>query len=133
MTLNHPVVGVSVTRVEDEALLLGKARFTDDIILPNMLTAAFVRCPLSHASINSIDTIAARELPGVHAVFTLEDLAPHLSSEKLSVGLPSKNYLMDVNSMILADKETVYVGEPIAVVIAESRYIAEDAAEMVES
>jgi len=132
MTLNQSVFGTSVTRLEDEALLRGTARFTDDITFPGTLAAAFVRSPLSHATIKSIDTNTAKALPGVHAVFTLDDLLPHLSSEKMSVGLPSKSYLLNVDPMILADKETRYVGEAIAVVIADSRYIAEDAAELVE-
>ncbi len=132
MTAEQSIFGASHRRVEDEPLLRGTAVFCDDINLPDMLSAAFVRSPFSHASINSIDTSAAQALPGVHAVFTLKDLSPHLSSEKMSVGLPSKSYLLDVDPMILADEETCYVGEAIAVVIAESRYVAEDAAELVE-
>jgi carbon-monoxide dehydrogenase large subunit len=72
--------GARTARVEDPALLTGNGRFIDDIVLPGTLSAAFVRSPHAHAAINRIDTRAARAIPGVHAVFTLDDLMPHLSS-----------------------------------------------------
>lgn len=132
MTLPQGVIGVSVGRIEDQDLLTGKTRFTDDIMRPDMLSAAFVRSPYSHAIIRSIDTDAARALPGVHAVYTLADLSPHLGAEKLSLGLPSSSYLMEADPALLAGEETLYVGEPVALVVADTRYIAEDAAELVE-
>src|SRR5260370_17539537 len=74
--------GARTARVEDPALLTGKGRFIDDIALPGTLSAVFVRSPHAHATVNSIDTRAARAAPGVHAVFTLDDLMPHLSSDR---------------------------------------------------
>src|SRR5258708_9513843 len=74
--------GARTARVEDPALLTGKGRFIDDIALPGTLSAVFVRSPHAHATVNSIDTRAARAAPGVHAVFTLDDLIPHLSSHR---------------------------------------------------
>ena len=83
------VFGKSVARLEDPDLLRGKGRYVDDIHLPGMLEAAFVRSPFAHAAINGINTEAARALPGVHAVYTLSDLLPHLRTERLLVAMPS--------------------------------------------
>jgi carbon-monoxide dehydrogenase large subunit len=126
------VFGHSVRRTEDADLLLGKGRFIDDIRFPGMLEAAFVRSPHAHAAIERIDKSAALAVPGVHAIFTLADLLPYLQSERLVVGLPSKSYKQDRNRPALAHDEVVHVGEPVAIVVAESRYVAEDAAALVE-
>ena len=126
------VFGRSVRRREDAGLLVGKGRFIDDIRLPGMLEAAFVRSPHAHATIAGIDKAAALALPGVHAIFTLADLLPHLVTERLVVGLPSKSYRQDRNRPVLAHGEVVHVGEAVAIVVAEDRYIAEDAAALVE-
>ncbi|HXQ50048.1 MAG TPA: xanthine dehydrogenase family protein molybdopterin-binding subunit [Stellaceae bacterium] len=109
----------------------GRARFVDDIHLPGMLEAAFVRSPHAHALIRGIDARAALAVAGVHAVLTLDDLRPHLRLERLSVGLPSPAYRQTRDRPALAGAETVHVGEPVAIVVAESRYIAEDAAALV--
>ena len=124
--------GQPVRRIEDPALLTGRGRYADDIHFPGMLQAAFVRSPVSHGLVKSIDATAARAQPGVRAVLTMADLAPHLSSDRLSVGMPSKAYRQLRDRPILADKEVCHVGEPVAVVIADDRYIAEDAAALVE-
>lgn len=129
---NARVLGRSVPRLEDPALIRGNGRFTDDIALPGMLHACFVRSPHAHAAIRGIDASAARDLPGVHAVFTADDLAPHLLQTRLVVAMPSPSYRQDLHRPILAATEVVHVGEPIAVVLADSRYLAEDAAAMVE-
>jgi CO/xanthine dehydrogenase Mo-binding subunit len=126
--------------VEDPALLTGKGRFIDDIAIPGTLSAVFVRSPHAHATINSIDTRAARAAPGVHAVFTLDDLMPHLSSERTPlgqsvreiVGLASRGLRENITPFVLVRDEVCYVGDPIAVVVAESRPVAEDAAQRVE-
>ncbi len=83
---------VETPRLEDEPLLRGKGRFVDDIHLPGMLEAAFVRSAEPHALIRHVDKAAALALPGVHAVLTLDDLRPHVTSERLAVGLPSPAY-----------------------------------------
>ncbi len=124
--------GQPVRRIEDPALLTGRGRYADDIHFPGMLQAAFVRSPVSHGLVKSIDATVARAQPGVRAVLTMADLAPHLSSDRLSVGMPSKAYRQLRDRPILADKEVCHVGEPVAVVIADDRYIAEDAAALVE-
>ena len=124
--------GQPVRRIEDPALLTGNARFADDIHFPGMLQAAFVRSAFAHAKINGINTDVAMQMPGVRAVYTIENLAPYLSADRLSVGMPSKAYKQQRDRPILANDEVCHVGEPIAVVIAEDRYLAEDAAALVE-
>ncbi len=126
------VFGQSVKRVEDFDLLTGRARFVDDLKLPGMLEAAVLRSPHGHAAIRGIDKTAALAMPGVHAVLTLEDFRPHLANDRLIVALPSPAWKIDANRPFLAGKETVHVGEPIALVIADSRYIAEDALALIE-
>jgi carbon-monoxide dehydrogenase large subunit len=126
------LVGRSVPRVEDPPLLRGTGRFVDDIELPGMLEVAFLRSPHAHAAIGHIDVQEALKLPGVRAVLTMADLRPHLTSDRLVVALPSAAYQLDVHRPILADREVTYVGEAIAVVVAESRRIAEDAATLIE-
>ena len=124
--------GNRVGRLEDLPLLTGRGRFADDLRLPGMLHAAFVRSPHGHAAIRGIDKTAALALPGVHAVFAAEDFASHMKLDRLIVGLPSAAYRQDVNRPVLASGETVHVGEPIAIVIAANRYVAEDGAALVE-
>ncbi len=126
------LVGSSVPRVEDPPLLRGIGRFVDDIALPGMLEIAFLRSPHAHTAIGYIDLQKARDLPGVRAVLTMADLRPHLTSDRLVVALPSAAYQIDVHRPILADREATYVGEAIAVVVAENRRIAEDAANLID-
>ena len=125
------VQGKSVARLEDPALLRGEGRYVDDIRLPGLLHAAFVRSPHAHAAIRGIDKSAALALPGVKAVLALEDLRPWLRNERLVVGLPSPTYRQERNRPALASGETVHVGEPVAIVVAADRYIAEDAVALV--
>ena len=121
-----------VNRLEDPALLRGEGRYIDDIIRPNMLEAAFVRSPYGHAAVGGIDAASARALPGVQAVLTRDDIKPFLQNEFLIVGLPSKLYKQNRNRPALAHREVVHVGEPVAIVIADNRYIAEDATALVD-
>lgn len=125
------VFGASVTRLEDRPLLLGQARFVDDIALPGMLHAAFVRSPHAHARIAGLDASAALAVAGVHAVWSLDDLRPHLTDTLIRTALPSPSFRESRHRPVLAGGETLYVGEPVAVVIADDRYIAEDAAALV--
>ena len=130
--MSTKVFGNRVKRVEDPALLTGTARFVDDISLPGMAYAAFVRSPYAHALVQGIDTAAARALPGVHAVYALADLSPHLTSERLPVEFPQGVPNAETGGpMILVGDEASYAGETVAVVIAETRHIAEDAAALV--
>ena len=124
--------GKNVRRLEDLDLLRGTGRFVDDIHLPGMLQAAFVRSPHAHALIRGIDAASVRALPGVHAVFAYADLKPHLKSDRLRVALPSPSFRQQVDRPVLAIDEVVHVGEPVAVVITDDRYAAEDAAALLE-
>lgn len=130
--MTGPVVGEAIPRIEDAELLRGVGRYVDDIHLPDMLHAAFVRSPHGHAAIRSVDAAAARALAGVHAVYTAADFAPHLRNTRIVSSLPSPSYKQDLNRPALAGDEVVHVGEPIAIVVADNRYIAEDAAALVE-
>ena len=124
------LVGSPVLRLEDPALLKGKGRFVDDISLPGMLHAAFVRSPHAHALIRRIDTTAAGALPGVHAVLTLDDIAQVMIHPRMSRS--SGKQRESVWPFPLSDGEVAFVGETVALVVAENRYIAEDAAALVE-
>lgn len=124
--------GNRVGRIEDPPLLTGKGRFIDDIKWPELAHAAFVRSPHGHAAILGIDVSAALEVPGVFAVFTAADFTPLLKIDRLIVGLPSPAYRQDINRPVLAKDEVVHVGEPIAIVVAKNRYVAEDAAALVD-
>ena len=124
-------IGRPVKRLEDRPLLTGKGRFVADLVFPGMLEAAFVRSPHAHAAIRGIDTSAARRCAGVHTVFTLADLAPRLAQERLPLQFRTTKLPRDITPLVLAKDEVAFVGEAVAVVIAQTRYIAEDAAALV--
>jgi len=126
------VFGARVKRVEDPALLRGRGRFIDDIRLPGMLHASFVRSPHAHAEIRTVSSDAARAIDGCVGVYTIDDLTPHLECETLPVGMPSAALRQLLDPPVLARREVRYVGEPVAVVVADDTYTAEDAAAAVE-
>ena len=80
----NETIGARVTRLEDQALLTGTARFVDDIAASGVFFAAFVRSPHPHALIRSVDSNAARALPGIVAVFTLDDLVAVLKQRRMT-------------------------------------------------
>ncbi len=123
--------GKNVARLEDRDLLTGRGRFVDDIRFPDTRHAAFLRSPHAHALIRHIDATVARAQPGIDAVFTLADLRPHLTSDRLVVALPTPAFRQQVDRPVLASTEVLHVGEPIAVVVARSRHAAEDAAALI--
>jgi carbon-monoxide dehydrogenase large subunit len=120
--------GTRVPRVEDNRLLTGRGTFVDDVVRPGMVHACFVRSPFAHARINGIDASAALELPGVHAVFTAEDLNPDVREAWHAV---AGRDVADTPRPPLAEGQAKFVGDPVALVIAESRYLAEDAVDLV--
>ena len=124
--------GEKVKRKEDPAFLRGKGRYLDDIHLPDMLHARFVRSPIAHARISEIDASAARELSGVIAVYTLEDIRSHLTDTVMPVEQPSSYLKLSASPSVLADEEVRHVGEPVACVIAVDPYKAEDGAGIVD-
>src|SRR5882757_1904747 len=126
------LIGARIPRLEDGPLLIGKGRYIDDITLPGVWHAAFVRSPHPHAAVRGVSADAALALSGVHAVLTLDDLAPVMAKRRMlrhsNSGTPLDRYW----SFALADGEVSYVGEAVAIVLASSRYLAEDAAALVE-
>ena len=121
--------GAPVQRLEDERLLRGKGRYTDDI-REGALECCFVRSPYAHARITSIDVSAAREMPGVVAVYTAADLP--FGGVDLPLLIPHPNLTHPRTQRCLASDRVRYAGEAVAFVVAESRYVAEDAAELVQ-
>ena len=122
------VFGARIKRIEDPALLRGRGRFVDDIRLPGMLHAAFVRSDHAHAVIREVSTAAALTIEGVRGAWVMDDLAPHLTRDTLPAELPSAALRQSLDPPVLARDEVRYVGEAIAVVVADDPYIAEDAA-----
>ncbi|MBV9412463.1 MAG: xanthine dehydrogenase family protein, partial [Acidimicrobiia bacterium] len=121
--------GARVKRLEDPRLLSGHGTYVDDISLPGMLHACFVRSPFPRATVRSIDTSPALAIPGVRAVFTAADLNPAMKEQwHTSIGAQSP----ETPRPPLAEDEARFVGDPVALVLAENRYIAEDAADLVE-
>src|SRR4030081_1053759 len=125
------LIGARIPRLEDGPLLVGKGRFIDDIALPGVWHAAFVRSPHAHAAVRRVDADAALALPGVRAVLTLDDLAPVLVQRRMLRHSNSGTPLDRFWSFALADGEVSYVGEAVAIVLADDRYLAEDAAALV--
>ena len=121
--------GSRVARVEDARLLTGRGVFVDDVVLQGMLHCCFVRSPHARARIVDIDTRAALALPGVHAVFVGADLN---SMSVLPQPEPTSLYfLVDVPWAPLTEDCARFVGDPVAIVVAQDRYVAEDASDLV--
>ncbi len=123
-----PWIGQSVERLEDPPLVTGRAEFAGDINFPHQLAMRIVRSAHAHGRIMSIDTAAARALPGVYAVWTAADTAdvPPIDFREGSIPL-----LDPYRQPVLAQGLVRYVGEPVAVVFATDPYVAEDAADLV--
>ena len=124
-------IGQSVKRFEDPRLLTGQGAFLDDLQLPGMLHAAVLRSPHAHARLMSIDTTAARHLPGVVAVITADDL------EGVVEPVPTRqeteaDALQPPVHPVLARGKVCYVGQPVAIVVAQDPYLAQDAREMIQ-
>ena len=123
-------IGSPISRVEDERFLTGKANFVDDVKLPGILHAAVLRSPHAHAKIRSIDTSKARTIAGVVEVYTVADIS------SMSNPIPIRLYPLPglerfLQSPLATDKVR-HVGEAVALAVAESRYLAEDALDAIE-
>jgi CO/xanthine dehydrogenase Mo-binding subunit len=116
-------VGRAIERREDSRLLTGRQRYMDDVVVPGTLEAALVRSPFAHARIGQIDVSAALALPGVRLVITGEQLARDTD--------PMSQIIEGYSQYPLAVGKVRYAGEPVAFVVAEDRYTAEDAADLV--
>jgi len=125
-TTTQPWVGRALPRLEDEALLRGEGRFVDDLDpVPNVRHAAILRSLVPHARIRGLDASAALELPGVVGVLTGADVAA--MSRPFPAGIDS-----GVEYLAAAHEVTRYAGGPLAVVVADDRYVAEDAVELIQ-
>lgn len=122
-------VGQSVKRVEDDRLLRGNGKYVADVSPEGVLHATFLRSPMAHARITAIDTTEARRAKGVRAVFTGEDIVN--ASHPFPPFLMLPTMYTPLHWALSADKVR-HQGDPVALVIAESRYLAEDAAELIE-
>ncbi len=119
-------VGLAIERFEDNALLTGRGRFVDDLgVKPGTLYAAILRSPHAHARLIGIDSDRASQLPGVRAIVTRDDIKRW--SQPFVVGVKSP-----MECWSIAVDKVRYVGEPVAVVVAENRYIAEDALDLID-
>jgi carbon-monoxide dehydrogenase large subunit len=121
-------IGTSIQRVEDERVLTGRGRYVDDVVLPGMLHAAFLRSPHAHARITRMAIDTAQAMPGVVAVLTgadMQRLANPMTIQMLP-GYKSPAFFG------LATDTVRFVGDPVALVVAESRYLAEDARDAIE-
>jgi carbon-monoxide dehydrogenase large subunit len=123
------LVGKGVPRTEDDKLLKGRGVFSDDLHLPRMVHLAFVRSPHAHARIRAVRTARAAALPGVLAVFTGADIAKLCKPIYVDVIFP--DYKAPSRPVVAVDV-VKFVGDAVAVVVAESRYLGEDAVDLVE-
>ncbi|NJC98848.1 MAG: xanthine dehydrogenase [Anaerolineales bacterium] len=121
--------GERIKRNEDPRLLTGQGLYVDDVDLPNMLHAAFLRSPYAHARINNIDVSQVLQREGVIAVYTANDLGDYWQEGPLLVAPPPvKDIIFNKKTQVpLAKDKVKFAGEPIVMVLAESRYVAEDA------
>ncbi|MFQ6026354.1 MAG: xanthine dehydrogenase family protein molybdopterin-binding subunit [Dehalococcoidia bacterium] len=125
-------IGAPIGRKEDVRFLTGKAQFVDDVNLPHMLHAAILRSLHAHARILNIDASAALQIAGVVAVFTFQDIAETVEPRPIPMRRGSYSGLEQFLQYALARDKVRYVGEPLAVAVAESRYLAEDALDAIE-
>ncbi|HRJ59431.1 MAG TPA: xanthine dehydrogenase family protein molybdopterin-binding subunit [Anaerolineales bacterium] len=121
--------GERIKRNEDPRLLTGQALYVDDVDLPDMLHAAFLRSPYAHAKINNIDVSQALQRAGVVAIYTAHDLGDYWKPGPLLVSPPPVEGIIfnEKTQVPLAKDKVKFAGEPIVMVLAKSRYIAEDA------
>jgi carbon-monoxide dehydrogenase large subunit len=123
--------GVAMKRREDPALITGQGKYTDDLVLPNMAYAAIIRSVHAHARIKGIDTSKAKAAAGVVAVFTGQDLKDSGTPGMLPVGWLLPDMKIPAHPALATDVVR-YVGDAVAVVVAEDRYTARDAADLIE-
>ncbi|MCE9665464.1 hypothetical protein LY622_18755 [Halomonas sp. M5N1S17] len=118
-------IGRRQQRVEDDTLLRGHGRYADDLaVMPGTLHAAVLRSPHAHARLTQVDVTAALTMPGVHEVLTREDIKRWAQPFPVGVRQPMEHWCLAVDKVR-------YVGEPVAVVMAESRYLAKDALDVI--
>ncbi|HEY1299459.1 MAG TPA: xanthine dehydrogenase family protein molybdopterin-binding subunit [Stellaceae bacterium] len=129
MKLANRYVGSAVERIEDLRFLRGRGTYLDDLERPGLLHAAILRSPVAHGHIRAIDTAAAAALKGVHRVLTAAEIGNPLP--KIPIRLQPLPELAPFHQPVIAERKVRYVGEPVAVVLAESPAIAEDALDLI--
>ena len=122
-------VGTRMPRREDTSLLMGRGRYLADLVVPRMLHAVFLRSPFAHAEIDSINVDQAVAMPGVHAVLTAADLPADLGAQPTTHPYPGQRL---TPYYALARGRVRYVGEPMAIVVADSQYLGEDARDAID-
>jgi carbon-monoxide dehydrogenase large subunit len=120
-------------RVEDPRILTGRGRYVDDVVLPDMLHAAFLRSPIPHGRLLGVDASEARRLQGVVAVYTGEEIQRLTTAAQAGAetGMNAMPNMKSPTFHALATDKVRHIGDPLALVVAESRYIAEDALELI--
>ena len=129
MNVRVPLVGKPIERVEDFKLLRGRGSYVDDIHREGMLHAAILRSSVAHGVIRSIDVRAACAMPGVHAVYTAADLG---TVPRIPVRLFPNDDMDPFRQPVIANGKVRFVGEPMAIVIADTPALAEDALEFID-
>src|SRR3989475_107338 len=129
LAMTQRYVGRAMKRKEDPRLVSGTSTYVDDVVLPGMLHMAVTRSIHAHARIKRVDTSKAQKLPGVVAVVTGEEVAAHCGLIPCAASLPN---MKNAQRQLLAVNKVRFVGEPVAAVVAESKYIARDAADLIE-
>jgi carbon-monoxide dehydrogenase large subunit len=124
------IFGAPIKRIEDEKLITGRGLFSGDVRLPGMLTAHILRSSHAHAKIAHVDASEARAMAGIHGIWTFDDLPAYLH-KPFPLLVQSPMIKQNRTWGALANGEVVYVGEPVSVIVADDRYIAEDAAERI--
>ena len=131
--MSNKYIGQSVKRVEDKRFITGKGRYTDDIVLLGQTHAHFVRSPYAHARIKSVDISAAKAMKGVVAIYTGQDLAAINGVPcGWQVNFKNGDTMREPKHPLLVLEKALHVGDAVAVVIAETKEIAVDAAEAIE-
>src|SRR5690625_662823 len=125
------IFGTPLKRREDPRLITGKGKFTDDIQLQGMLYAAMLRSPHAHAKIKSINTVNAEQADGVVAIYTGKDLQGKMEPIP-TAWLPPDSNMQTPDHPALAIDKVRYVGDAVAMVVAESRYAARDALDLID-
>lgn len=127
---SNRLVGAALRRTEDPRFLLGRGSYVDDLRRAEVLHAAFFRSDVPHGKLISLDVQEARKVPGVISVFTAQDFAPFL---KPLIAHNSLGSFHESEIPILAKDKVIYVGQPIAIVVAENRHIAEDGVDKIRA
>src|SRR4051812_5207174 len=118
-------IGAGIARLEDARFLTGRGTYVDDLHPQGLLHTVILRSPVAHGRIVAIDVAAARAMPGVHAVFTAADIGALPRIPMRQEPMPE---LTPFEQPVIAEEKVRYVGEPVAVIVAETRDVAEDAA-----